>query len=101
PSGMWHTPRPARRYGVNAVTSVPRTVTDPAVGRISPDTTFSSVDLPAPLGPRSAVTEPAGTVSDTPCNTTVCSYPASTPTTSSAGGSERSAGASGALESVM
>jgi hypothetical protein len=36
-------------------------VTSPALGRVSPTASCSSVVLPAPLGPTSAVTEPSGT----------------------------------------
>ena len=41
----------------------------PALGRISPASTRSSVDLPAAFGPMSATASPAPTASETPCST--------------------------------
>ena len=45
--------------------------TSPAIGRIRPLITLSSVDLPAPLGPSSAKTLPAGTLKSTPWSTSI------------------------------
>src|ERR1700736_1914902 len=49
---------PTRRSAGCPVTSVPSTNTRPLVGRIKPAIAFSSVDLPAPLGPTIAVIAP-------------------------------------------
>ena len=49
-----------RRCGGTAVTSSPLMTTDPESGVSSPAMTRSSVDLPEPLGPSSAVSEPSG-----------------------------------------
>ncbi len=44
--------------------SAPPTDTRPSVGRTNPSSTFSSVDLPAPLGPTSATVSPGSTWKD-------------------------------------
>ena len=46
----------------------PSTVTSPALGLLSPARIFSRVVFPAPLGPISAVTRPAGTVTEQSCS---------------------------------
>jgi hypothetical protein len=45
---------------------VPFTVTCPAVGRVSPASSRSSVVLPAPFGPISAQIRPSGTLTVQP-----------------------------------
>ncbi len=45
--------------------STPPARTRPSLGRTKPRSTFSSVDLPAPLGPTSATVSPGSTVNDT------------------------------------
>ena len=52
--------------------SWPRIRACPAVGRCSPRRTRIAVDFPAPLGPRSPTTVPAGTVNDRPSSTVRC-----------------------------
>src|SRR3954471_20278032 len=47
------------------VTSAPSITTRPSSGGSRPAITRSSVDLPPPLGPSSAVSEPSGTTTDT------------------------------------
>jgi hypothetical protein len=47
------------------VTSLPSITTRPSSGCSSPEITRSSVDLPLPLGPRRAVSEPVGTEIET------------------------------------
>ena len=57
----------AAAYRLSPATgSCPATVTDPASGTTRPASTSSSVVLPEPLGPTSAVTVPALAVSSTP-----------------------------------
>ena len=64
--------RPTRRSWVAtclpvdvSVSTRSPTRTEPSVGRTRPATTCSTVDLPAPLGPRSASTSPGATVNET------------------------------------
>jgi hypothetical protein len=54
-----------RFCGVSAVASRPERITSPVSGHSSPATIRRSVDLPEPLGPRRAVSEPPSTSSDT------------------------------------
>ena len=54
--------RSRRRCGGQRVTSSPSHTTVPGCGHSSPAITRSSVDLPLPLGPRSATTSPEATV---------------------------------------
>src|SRR5205823_4544339 len=49
------------------LSSMPSSVTTPLVGRSSPATRLSSVDLPLPDGPMMAVTRPAGIRRETWC----------------------------------
>src|SRR5206468_803923 len=66
-------------------TCSPATCTHPPVAGRRPSITFSVVVLPAPFGPRSANTVPAGTTRFTPCSTSIRPYPAVTLRSSSAG----------------
>ena len=54
-------------------------------GGCRPAATRSVVVLPAPFGPSTATTEPAGTGRSTPCSTLMPSYAARTPRSSSSG----------------
>src|SRR5688572_16720593 len=56
----------SRRAGGRAVISTPSIFTDPASGFSKPATTFSSVVLPEPLGPRMVKSSPRATCNDTP-----------------------------------
>src|SRR3954453_1821803 len=60
--------------------------TSPSSGRIAPAAILSSVDLPAPLSPRSPCTSPALTVRSAPSRARTCPYHFVTPRSSSAGG---------------
>ena len=71
PSGMRQTPALASASGAAPLTCVPATWTQPRVGRILPEQICSVVDLPAPLGPSSAKTDPTGTARVTPCSTSI------------------------------
>ena len=66
PSGAWATPRRTSLQVGRPVTSSPAKKIRPLVSGTSPVATRAIVDFPAPFGPTSAVTEPAGTDSDTP-----------------------------------
>lgn len=57
-------PDPALLRGIR-VTSRPLMVIDPVSGSSRPAMARSSVDLPEPLGPSSAVSEPVGTTKST------------------------------------
>ncbi len=59
PSGTWVNPRRTTKFGVLPVTSSPSIVTEPAAGWTTPQTAFSSDDLPAPFAPISATRSPA------------------------------------------
>src|SRR5579864_332415 len=67
------------------VTSLPRTVTVPEVGRMRPAIALRSVDLPAPLGPTMAVIAPLRAAMLTPVITGGPPYPAVSFSTTSAG----------------
>ena len=54
------TPTRAGASGPARQGSVPSTVTEPASGRCRPTAHSTAVVLPAPFGPRTAVTAPAG-----------------------------------------
>jgi hypothetical protein len=54
-----------RRCGATSVTSVPSISTEPESGVSSPAMTRRSVDLPEPLGPSRAVSEPSGIARET------------------------------------
>ena len=60
----------SRRAGGSRVMSVPSTLTVPASGFSKPATTFSSVVLPEPLGPRIVSSSPEAMSSDTPSSAT-------------------------------
>ncbi len=67
-SGCWNVranPRFARARGEVCVTSSPWSVTRPAIGRCSPESTANSVDFPAPLGPTRPAMAPGLTARDT------------------------------------
>ena len=66
PSGACATPRRTSLQVGRPVTSSPEKKIRPFVTGTSPVATRAMVDLPAPLGPTSAVTEPAATDNDTP-----------------------------------
>src|ERR1043165_9203691 len=57
-------PRRAAVVGVSVTASPAKTI-DPPSGRVVPDATFISVDLPAPFSPRMACTSPARIAIDT------------------------------------
>src|SRR3984957_2623442 len=69
PSGTIATPAARIFSGRLPASSRPSTVTDPGRGRITPPTARTRDDLPAPFGPSSAVTCPAGTLMDTSLTT--------------------------------
>ena len=75
----------AGRAGELAATSKPSTRTRPASGRDSVAMIRTSVVLPAPFGPRSAVSEPWVTVRSTPFSATTSPKALRTPATSMAG----------------
>jgi hypothetical protein len=50
---------------VTPFTSRPPTLTEPSLGRSSPDTMLSVVDLPQPVGPTTAQNWPGSTVNET------------------------------------
>ena len=60
------TPARAMRQAGQPVTSCPATSRRPALGGSSPDSRFTSVLLPAPLGPMTACRQPRSSASDTP-----------------------------------
>ena len=55
----------AMRYAGARSMRVPKAVIVPCSARTTPEIVRNVVLLPAPLGPRSATTEPSGTRSDT------------------------------------
>src|SRR5581483_9953471 len=69
-------PIPTIFSAARPVTSLPSTVTLPALGRISPAIALSRVDLPAPLGPTMAVIAPSRATMLTPLITGGPPYPA-------------------------
>ena len=71
PSGTTEIPAARTLSGRRWVTSTPSIDTVPPVVRNSPATPSARLDLPAPLGPRIAVTSPSGAVIET-SRTTVC-----------------------------
>ena len=66
PSGTRAMPREIRRYGGAAVMSEPSYRTRPDAAACAPAIVRSSVVLPAPLAPTSAVAPPRDTDIDTP-----------------------------------
>ncbi len=72
PSGTTQSPARASASADAPVTSWPLSNTRPLVGRINPLITRTVVDLPAPLAPSTASTEPASSRRFTPCNTSIC-----------------------------
>src|SRR5215471_9955445 len=83
--GTCTTPRSSICLGFFPTSAAPRNVMLPRRGRSSPLIVASSVDLPEPLGPTMQVRPPSATVNDTPCSTSPPPYPATTPSTTSAG----------------
>src|SRR5579875_2661429 len=73
----------------------PRNVMLPRLGLSRPLMVASSVDLPEPLGPTMQVRPPSVTEKVTPCSTSPPPWPATTPSTASAG--SPAAAGSGAL----
>jgi hypothetical protein len=71
PSGMVHSPSRASSSGPEAFTCTPPRWMSPEVGFFCPEITLTSVDLPAPLGPSSAITAPLGTTRSTPRSTSM------------------------------
>ena len=69
PSGTTATPAWRIRSGRRPTSSRPSRTTEPPSGRSTPPTASTRLDLPAPFGPSSAVTSPAGTSSVTPRTT--------------------------------
>ena len=67
-SGTWVSPRAAICSAPSRDVLAP-SVTVPAVGRRSPETDRSSVDLPAPLAPTTATSSPGSTVTVTSWST--------------------------------
>ncbi len=65
PSGTWPTPRRAIASGVRPTSWVSPSSTDPWRGLTSPEMVLTSVVLPAPLAPSTAVMLPSGTESET------------------------------------
>ena len=56
----------ARSREARTPVSRPATSTRPAAGRRRPEASFTSVDLPQPLGPTMLVTAPAGMAAESP-----------------------------------
>jgi len=71
PSGMAHIPALVSFSGDRLPTAWSPIRTSPALGRMRPLTTLSSVDFPAPFGPSSANTLPGGTTRSTPWRTSM------------------------------
>src|SRR4051794_6012523 len=85
PSGTWQTPRRISSCAGMPSIRRPSNVTEPATGRIIPDTVFCVVVLPAPLAPSSATISPSRTSKVTPFRAAIAPYRTSTPATSSNG----------------
>ena len=62
PSGTIATPAARIFSGRRPASSMPSRDTDPGRGLSTPPTARTMEDFPAPFGPRTAVTSPAGTV---------------------------------------
>ena len=67
--GTCETPIARMRDGCSPQTDSPCSSISPTRGSIRPLTAFSTVDLPAPLGPTMQHTEPVGTSRSTPWRT--------------------------------
>src|SRR6267378_2475748 len=85
PCGTCATPLRTSASGRPLVTSSPPSVTVPAVARTNPLSTPSSVDLPAPFAPTSAISSPAAISRSIPNSTGPASNPAFSPRTLSSG----------------
>src|SRR4051794_34864004 len=83
PSGTWAIPRRRILWAGKREMSSPSHSTRPEWGRTIPVMAFSSDDFPAPFGPRTATTPPAGTVRLTPRRARILPYRTSTFSTSS------------------
>src|SRR5580704_8927318 len=76
PSGTCATPALATSSGCRRARFTPSSRTRPLVGRTTPPIVRSSVVLPAPFAPSTAVIVPAAARTDTPCSTGAPPYPA-------------------------
>src|SRR5215467_6806055 len=90
--GTCTTPRSSICRGFFPTSGTPRNVMLPRRGLSSPLIVASSVDLPEPFGPTMQVRPPSATANDTPCSTSPPPYPATTPSTTSAGSDPGTAG---------
>src|SRR5580700_11207877 len=84
PSGTWATPARAMSSGWRRARSVPPTRTRPRRGRTNPLIARSSVVLPAPFAPSTAVIVPGRAETETPSSTGPPPYPATMSSTASA-----------------
>src|SRR5579863_7039254 len=85
PSGTCAMPRRKRSAGGSvSIGSPPRRMVPPSL-RSRPETDFASVDLPAPLAPRSATISPRSSVRLTFFNTRLRPYPTETDLSSRSG----------------
>src|SRR6478752_2350040 len=85
PSGTWAIPRPGISSGAVRVSSRPSYVALPDCARTSPVMVRSSVVLPAPLAPSTAVTSPRGAVKETSLRARTAPYDVESSLTSSIG----------------
>src|SRR5579875_426010 len=86
PSGTWSRPRRTISSTPAAVISRPSSATRPARGRLSPEIARRRVVLPAPLAPRTAVTDPAAACRLTPSSARIAPYSQTRSCTSSIAG---------------
>ena len=76
-------PRAARMSGGRSTTSAPNRETEPSPGRMTPEMTFISVVLPAPLAPMRPTISPGPTVMSGSSRATMPPNRTRTPVTSS------------------
>ena len=88
PSGTWAIPARTICSGLRPARSVPVSTMRPRRGLIMPLTARSSVVLPAPLAPSTAVIAPVPAEMLTPSSAMTPPYPATSSSTASAGASE-------------
>src|SRR6266704_2526792 len=93
PSGTWATPALTICSGLRPVWSAPSSRTRPRRGLIMPLTARSSVVLPAPFAPSTAVMAAVPAEMLTPSSAITPPYPATRSSTASAGASARAAAA--------
>lgn len=71
-SSCGQVPMMSRSTAVSLRMDLPKRKASPCVGEMSPDMTLTSVDLPAPFWPSSAMSWPGGSMSDTSLTAVVC-----------------------------